>query len=353
MMTRPSFLVPAALGWLLAGPTPAFADPSAGVTPRLWILEPGPKVWSAQGFAEAQDLSGIASIDGRQCLVASDELTAVQVGQINPEAGLVTAGAMVPLLKTARKKQQVEIDIEGVAAAPDRHRYYATGSHGVGKKKGDAQPERYAVYELPVDPAKGLVRREGIRKATLRPWFERSTEFSAHLDRPLQSNGLNIEGLAYARGQLYFALRGPNLKGNGHIIETDAEALFRGGDITCVVHTLSLGEGRGLRDLVACRDGFLLVSGNASAEGTKNFPVSEAREPDARFQLGWWRPALGSTVEWIGAIPHAEGKAEALLVLEETDTHIDLLCLFDGALDGGAMAYRLRRPAVAEVTGKR
>ena len=315
--------------------------PSAG-----WRLEPSPKPWSTQGFVESLDLSGIASINGRHCLVASDELTAVQSGHIDGKARRITAGALVPLME-GLTGAKLEIDIEGVAAATDGSRYYITGSHGVGKKKGDVQPGRYAVYEVPVDPATGAVLTAAIRKATLRPWLEQSPVFAPYLGQPLQMNGLNIEGLASAGGRLYFGLRGPNLDGSGFVLETDAETLFRGDPIQCVVHTLRLGQGRGVRDLVACRDGFLVVAGNASAEPVKKFPLSEAREPDARFQLGWWRPGVAHPLIWIGEVSSVGGKAEGLLVLEETSAHIDVLCLFDGAPEGGPTAYRLYRPALA------
>jgi len=233
-----------------------------------------------------------------------------------------------------------------VAADPESRTYYVTGSHGVGKKKGDVQAARYAVYKIPVDPATGIVRREEIRQASLRPWLERRPEWSAHLGQPLQQNGLNIEGLAFANGRLYFGLRGPNVDGTAFVIEVGADAFFSGAAVEPVVHRLPLGPGRGVRDLVACRDGFLLIAGNASAEASKAFPVSEARQPDARFQLGWWRPGMTSPVEWVGDLAAGGGKAEALLILEDSGAHIDLLCLFDGAPDGGAAAYRLSRPAL-------
>ena len=331
---------------LLLAVFPASADPGgAGQTGGGWKLQPSPRPWTAEGFAESLDLSGIASLDGRQCLVASDELTAVQFGHIDAETGRITAGAMVPLTNATGKKK-AEIDIEGVAASPDGRKYYVTGSHGVGKKKGDVQAERYAVYEVPVDPSTGAVQRQAIRRASLRAWFERSPEFAAQVGQPLQRNGLNIEGLAYAQGRLYFGLRGPNVDGTGYVIETGAEALFSGAAVECVMHRLPLGAGRGVRDLAACRDGFLLIAGNASAEASKAFPVSEARQPDTRFQLGWWRPGTTPSVEWIGDLDSGEGKAEALLILEDTGAHIDLLCLFDGAPEGGAKAYRLSRPAL-------
>lgn len=333
-----AFLFSASAATLAAAPA---LDPALG-----WKLTPSPRQWTAQGFAESLDLSGIAAVGNEHCLVASDELTAVQLGRIDRRNGRIVAGAMVPLAGPAAAKGP-EIDIEGVAATPDGKRYFVTGSHGVGKKKGDIQPTRFAVYEIPVNPATGEVDGARIRRASLQEWLQRSAELAPHLYRPLQMNGLNIEGLAYADGKLFFGLRGPNLKGHAHILETDARALFEGGPIECTVHRLPLGDGRGVRDLASCRDGFLVLTGNASAEPSKKFPASEAREPDARFQLAWWKPGSRPDLVMIGELPVAAGKAEALLVLEETKTHIDLLCLHDGAPEGAPAAFRLSRPALA------
>lgn len=321
-------------------------------SPSTWKLTPAPQSWSAEGFAEALDLSGIAAVGNGHCLVASDELAAVQVGRIDRRRGRLAAGVMVSLAGSPTGKPP-EIDIEGVAATPDGKKYYVTGSHGVGKKKGDVQPTRFAVYELPVDPKTGEIRRSGIRQASLQSWFERSAEFGSHLYRPLQLNGVNIEGLAYAKGRLYFGLRGPNLDGHGFVIETEAKALFGGEPVDGRLHKLPLGEGRGVRDLVACRDGFLMLVGNASAEPTKKFPVSQAREPDARFQLAWWAPGESPALVWLGELPHGMGKAEALLVLEDTPDAIEVLILHDGAPDGGPVAYRLSRPTLTDATVSR
>lgn len=313
---------------------------------QAWRLEPLPGAWRADGFAEALDLSGIASVNGRECLVVSDELLAAQAGQIDRARGVITAGAMLTLMENPGGKK-MELDLEGVAASPDGAFYYLTGSHGVGKKKGDVQPQRFFVFQVPVDPKTGAARREGIQRASLLPWLEKSAEFSRYVRQPLQSNGFNIEGIASAGGKLFFGVRGPNAGGTGYVIEADARALFAGEDPKCVAHALPLGAGRGVRDIVACRGGFLLVLGNASAEPSKKFPVSEARQPDSRFEIAWWQPDKASSFTKIGEIPATDGKAEGLLVLEEAAGHVDVLCLFDGSADGGPAGYRLHRPAAA------
>jgi hypothetical protein len=313
-----------------------------------WKLDSHPAAWKVVGFEGSLDLSGAASIDDQHCLIASDELPAVQIGRIDRTARVITAGALVPLVKNPLGKK-IEIDIEGVAVSKDGQTYYVMGSHGVGKMKGDVQPQRYLVFEIPFDPASGTIATEEIKSASLLPWLERSPEFAPFVKQSLQSNGFNLEGLAFREGRLFFGVRNPNVKGTSYVIETDAARLFSGSAIQCVVHRLPLGKRLGIRDLVVCRDGFLFLAGNASAEPSKRNQGSKARRPDTRFELGLWRPEGRPGVSWLGDIPSGAGKAEALLVLEERAEYIDFLCLSDGLVNGGPEAYRLHRPPPAAV----
>jgi hypothetical protein len=94
------------LAAFLLGVLSASADPGDTGRTGGWKLQPAPKPWLAEGFAESLDLSGLASVDGRHCLVASDELVAVQVGRIDHGTGRLAAGAMVPLSGATGKKRR-------------------------------------------------------------------------------------------------------------------------------------------------------------------------------------------------------------------------------------------------------
>lgn len=306
-----------------------------------WSLEKLPGGWKLVGFEESFDLSGIASIDGVHCVVGADELFSIQPGAIDRTRKRIDAGAPVPLLRPPGGKKKVEIDIEGVAVDPGGQRYYVTGSHGVGKKKGDHQPTRMSVFEVPVDPASGRIRRDEIRRGSLAPWLERSPIFRDHVGEPLQRNGMNFEGLAHARGKLWFGTRGPNLRGIAHIVEVEPESLFSDGIPRAKAHALNLGEGRGIRALASVDGGFLVVAGNSAAEATPQIPVSFAKRPDATFELFHWQPA--GEAKLIGEMPEAPGKAEALLVLEETPDRIDVLVLYDSAPGGGPRTLRIHK----------
>jgi hypothetical protein len=93
------------------------------------------------------------------------------------------------------------------------------------------------------------------------------------------------------------------------------------------------------------RDGFLVLTGNASAEATKKQPKTMAPGDDVAFTLWFWRPVgPGGFTQKIGELPEPTAKAEGLLVLEETADEVEVLVLFDSAPGGGPKSYRLSRP---------
>lgn len=321
---------------LTAAPPPATATKSAGG----WQIQLLPAAWRLTGFQEDKDLSGIAAWDATHCLVCSDELRTIQPGRMNREAGSIVAGPPIPLLPGAAG--DTEVDAEGVAVSREDSCYYVTGSHGVGKKKADFQESRCRVIRIPVDPASGEPVAAGIQTASILPWAAGDATLGQYVHQPLQLNGFNIEGLTYKNGRLWFGLRAPNEKGDAFVIEAGARALFSGA-ADARLHRLPVGMGQGIREIAALREGFLVLTGNASAEATKKQPRSMALGGDQTFRLFLWNPAASPAVTFIGVLPSPSAKAEGLLILEETPAHIDVLVLFDGSAGGGPKVYRLVR----------
>jgi hypothetical protein len=307
----------------------------------VWRLETLPVAWRMDGFEHSLDLSGIAAASATQCLVGSDESFYVQPGLIDPATRRIHPLEPIPLPVEAASRK-VEVDIEGIAFAAAERAYYVVGSHGVGKKKADFQPARHSVYRVPLRPDSDQVQAAAIERSSLLPWLEKTPLLVPYVKRQLQQNGLNIEGLAYANGRLFFGLRAPNKDGRGLVIELAAAELFGGPPKPLTVHELALPRGRGIREVVAVSDGFLLLTGNASAEATKKFPTSQAPGPDTRFELLHWN-GRDSVPANIGTLPASGGKAEGLLVLAETDRHIDALVIFDGLPDGRPLTVRAHR----------
>lgn len=314
----------------------ACAQHATGST-RLEVLA---DEWHLAGFENALDLSGIAAANRDNVLIGSDEMFHVQPGVIDFAKRRIESKRPIALPVQSGGKQ--EIDIEGVAFSPEERAYYVVGSHGLGKKKGDFQPDRHSIYRVPVDPKDGTVKRSGITRTSLLPWLEKTPLLEPHVKKPLQQNGLNIEGLTWSGGKLWFGLRAPNKDGRGLVIELGTRDLFGGKPRELKVHEIAIAKGRGIREIAAVKDGFVVLTGNASAEASKKIPVTAAPGPDTRFDLLFWNGRDGTTTK-LGTLPENGGKGEALLVLEDAAHHVDLLVIFDGLLGGEPMAVRIHR----------
>ena len=350
------------LTFLLSATLPAVA--AGGESDRSWKLEPRTPAVQLSGFMGSLDLSGIA-MTGKNVLVVSDELTGVQGGTLDEKSGTITYTSAVSLALTGGKggkkkgggKSGGEIDMEGACFAPEENAFYVTGSHGVGKKKGDVQLLRYGVYRIPYDAARGGLIPGEVTQTTLLPVLEQNAIFKDHLRQPLQQNGFNIEGLAWAGGKLFFGVRGPNIGGDSFVIEVPAGELFAksGIGVEPRVHRIPAGAGKGIREIVSVKGGFLMLTGNAASEASKAFPESLAREEDAGFALSFVpRQANGDLgkPEVIGDVTQSGGKAEGLLVMKDEGGVIEIAVLHDGLEQGGATSFAIRRPANQVVTGQ-
>lgn len=285
---------------------------------------------------EDKDISGIACISPTHGLIGADESGLVQMVELSRTERTLNVLGAVSLLGSGE-----EIDIEGIAAEGDC--YYIVGSHGAAKKTGARQVRRYTICRLKVDPETGMpidgnaapavASLAGILKAdaTLGPYF----------GKPLQQKGINIEGLAVRAGQLFVGLRNPNLDGHAFVLEVGAEDVFAKVERPAyTLHKLALGAALGIREIVAARQGFLLIAGNAGSEPSEVYPEAKDYEKNRGYELFWWA-GHGSSVHKIGPIPNPPGKAEAMTILNETADEATVLVLFDGPKQGKPSVYRL------------
>lgn len=309
-----------------------------------WTLQPVAETWRFTGSREPLDLSGIARANGSHALLVADEAHELQTAIFDAGRHMVEAGPPIglPLPEDHPAPKKPEADLEAVAWSHRDSCYYAIGSHGVGKKRGDPQVTRHGVFRIPFNQSSGSIEASRIRRTTLAPVLRGIPELQPFIDRPLQQNGLQIEGLAARDGRLWIGLRAPNLDGAAVILEVDPDKLFRG-DSSAIVHKVPLGPGRGIRELAALSDGLLILAGNASSEPSKRFPESQAPGPDNHFTLHHW--GVGSQrVDQVAVLPAAEGKAEGLLVLADEGSSCRILVLYDGIAAGGPRVFRLVRP---------
>jgi len=292
--------------------------------------------WSFVGqVVEDQDLSGLACISERFGLVGADESRDVQVVELSRQARTLRIVQTIPLAYAGD-----EIDTEAIAA--EGNRYYVIGSHGISKKEGLPQGNRYSIFRLTVDPATGLpVRPLVVDKASLVGILRTDPVLGAYFGKPLQQRGVNIEGLAVRGGRLFVGLRGPNLQGDAFVLEIRADDMFSGNlQPAYVLHRLPLGVGYGIREIVAAKSDFLIIAGNSASEPSEKYTQSLDYDENREFLLFSW-DGQGSNVHRIGAIPDVKGKAEAMTILEEAEDHVTVLMLFDGPRQGRPTAYRI------------
>ena len=328
------------LGLLLLGPGCAKTDsPSQAVSEGAseWthvdFLEP----YSFRGNVfEDKDLSGIACISPTHGLIGADESGLVQVVELSRTGRTLNVQGSVSLLGSGE-----EIDIEGIAAEGDG--YYIVGSHGVAKKTGERQVRRYTICRLTVDPETGMpmFALRPLSQAVDAGILEADATLGPYFGKPLQQKGVNIEGLAVRAGQLFVGLRNPNLDGCAFVLEVGADDVFAKVERPAyTLHKLMLGAGLGIREIVAAKHGFLMIAGNAGSEPSDVYPKAQDYEKGRGYGLFRW-DGKGSAVHKIGPIPNPPGKAEAMMILDETADEATVLILFDGPKQGRPSVYRL------------
>jgi hypothetical protein len=289
-----------------------------------WRVEPGP-LWSVEGvIVEAMDVSGLAAVGQTDGLLVSDETRSAQRFQVDCTRKTLVVGGSVDLLPGTGK----EADLEGIAASADEKWFYATGSHGVSRKSGEVRPDRSHVFRIATDRSES-----SITMTTLLPVIESDEKLRGTLGKGSEDGGLDIEGIADRAGTLFFGVRSPSVGGHAFVIEVNAEALFtEASKVAHRTHELALGEGLGLRDLVRVGDGFMLIAGHAMND----------KSSDAFVLCHWQGP--GGKLARIGGVPKTTGRAEGLLVLDESADKVTVLVVFDGVKNGGPMELTLHKP---------
>src|SRR5690606_34364046 len=137
---------------------------------------------------------------------------------------------------------------------------------------------------------------------------------------PSKENGIDIEGIAYRQGQLFLGFRGPVLRENFATVMV----LLMDDPTSYDLRFIQLG-GRGIRDLTAVSDGFLVIGG----------PIGDG---EGTYELYWWDgedqiPGAGAPqgkVLRLGTLS-SSAKAEGITVLSETDTTYEVLVVYDGS----------------------
>jgi Protein of unknown function (DUF3616) len=357
MGTRPRTLALAfaAFGWTISiacsGP-----DSTAVLSPTH--IYPVTAPFTDDDGAVAMNISGLACMPTdaapSTCLVIDDQGRFAQIAIIGN--GRVTAGARLPLI--GRKPSEDRVgqppakigcsdgerkfrDLDGEAVAYEAPFFYVVGSHGCSRYSNKLRsssfilariPERQvASAARPLDPSSVETTYRLSEALAAIPWIR--PYFTQDL---MSANGVNVEGLAVVNGKLFAGLRAPSLDGKAFIVAIDANKLFderasiNEGDVHAI--SVPIGAGRGIRDLTRLNEGQLLILSGPAQDAPVHFEIHVL---DIKAET----TALLGT---LGELPEAPGaKAEAISVLSQRGSVVDILVMFDGLENGGPREYSI------------
>ena len=293
-------------------------------------------------------ISGIAcnlnAAGERICLLAFDEGVQARYATVRPNQLLPDPQPVV------LASGPDELDAEG--AATDGRYLYVTGSHSAKRSDCRSNPSSRHVLRLTLDLATGRGKPASLTESD-RLWDIMKTvpALKDHVgerqclgSKPSQ-RGINIEGLAVRGERLYFGFRGPVIDGEAWVLSVDSTALFGRANPAPQLSRLALGPNRGVRDLVAVKNGFLVLAGPDDGKSAQALPWS-IHFWDGKNNADLAVPRLLATLDVSNVVLRdcdTELKPEAITVLEDNADSLRVLVLSDGMCDGGPLAFTVPR----------
>lgn len=201
------------------------------------------------------DISAISCMSNNLCILASDETNVIQTFSID--------GNRLKISKTiSLGKYKKENDIEGITN--DGEYFYLTGSHGLSRKKGKYQPSRYKVFRLKLSSTGRII---DLKVMTLEKILSKHSVMKNYLKK--KKNGVDIEGLAYSNGKLFFGFRSPIIKGKAAILSISTTDLVNG-DTSSDLQLIDL-DGHGIRSMEFQNNSSYIISGPSSGNSESTF----------------------------------------------------------------------------------
>ena len=307
------------------------------------------------GLEGGKNASAIAFWEKRALVVADELAPEGNVVQVyDPEGDqFPTAPRLIVLDEPGHPV--AEMDLEGIAVHGST--VYVLGSHSARRKKTDPDKKRTANQRVLMSPAEAqpardvLLRLEldagggarSIDRSSLLPFLDETEPFKSFRAIASKENGVDLEGIAIWRDNLYVGFRGPVLRGNFTPV---LRCRFGSPIVNPEVLFLDLG-GRGVRDLAHAEGGLLVLAGPVGdgpgsyrlyfwdgKDGTPGRDVAATGAASLQL-LGELSPPAGQP---------ARAKPEGLGLAEEGDHHWDIVVVFDGLEDGHATRYRVEKP---------
>jgi hypothetical protein len=330
----------------------AFAQPVPAVPiSGPWVAKPGFS-FDAKSDKTRRSLSGIACAlnaqSRRVCLVVFDE--GAQARFIEVEDGGFTIDPKQVLLGA----QDGELDAE--AAATDGTYFYVAGSHSVKRQSCAPNPASQRVIRFRRDPATGKALPQPgaptgvpagyVESGQLMSIMASLPELKNHMKSCLGDGGINIEGMAVLAGRLHFGMRAPSIDGDALVVSVDAEKFFHGGDPGPRVSRVTLGKGRGIRDLTVVDGQVLILAGPDDADSNANVGWTVVAWDGQPAQPGSAKPRVLASLA-LGGVRlrqcDKELKPEALAVLTRDAQRQRVLVMSDGMCDGGGLVFDIAR----------
>jgi hypothetical protein len=312
----------------------------------LGSIEAGPFVNISGEVLAVEDVSAVAQV-GSFLVIGSDEAVGTEGNknyiQLLQKKGKGYAVHEDILLLQGDDEKGAELDIEGIAAAEND--IYVIGAHCLKRKRvkdtrtqkrnrkkfhaSKIEPEssRHWLYRVSVDSQGNALEKQRI---SLKEIIRKDPVLQPFSHIPSKENGIDIEGIAIKDGWLYAGFRGPVLRENYVPVmkfrfddpENSSELLY-----------VQLG-GRGIRDITAVSDGFLLLSGSVG-DGKESYQLYHWDGKDVVPGNDLKEGELGS-LRCIGEIiPPQEGgnekKVEGIAVLQEEKNRYNIVIAYDGA----------------------
>ena len=300
-----------------------------------------------EGGGKSKDMSGIACAAQtgfpRSCLVIDDELQSAQF--VTVDDGSIRAGETVDLIDNRFGGKPLELDGEGVAYAEGS--FYVIGSHGhprdkakklepnvdgleiaakIGANSQIIRIRMKSVGDVPLGPG-DIAEVQASSK--LRGFIAADPVLRSFMDRRLENNGIDIEGIAIVGAQLFAGFRGPSIDGSrAPVLSAPLDALFAPDSSREIsgqaqLHLLPLGDGLGVRDLAPYGDGILLLAG----------PTADGR---GGYGIYWWDAAseVVRLLADISTFAVGNRKPEAILPLDLDASGLRILIVSDGIDEG-------------------
>jgi hypothetical protein len=336
---------------LLAAPALAQSEAPWRVSGKLLGQ---PKGADGQDARKAEDISGIACATGsgfpRLCMIVDDESQGAQVVILKDGSLIAGNNSFIRLIRDSHDGKLLELDAEGVAYSESEGAFYVIGSHGRPRhEQGNAADQAKSaaraaasqhLFRIRIAPGSVNMdtgERSGtpeIEPASLTPFMQADAGIAPWLDKPLEDNGLTVEGVAVLDGRLHVGMRGPVLDGGkAAILVLPVTAAFGGPAATAKAELVQLGQdsfgkARGIRDLLAFHDRLLILAGpQLDPPKGHNIKMGE-------YSVYSWQ--AGGEAKKLADLPGfgAEVKPEAMLPLAETNGTLKALLFFDGPDEG-------------------